>query len=313
MAVLGIDTSNYTTSVAVYLQNENKIISKRKLLEVGEGHKGLRQSDAVFQHTKNLPFVSSLALKEVSEKIDAVGVSITPRDTEGSYMPCFLAGVSAASMTAQALKCDLQYFSHQRGHIAAAVYSADRLDLLKKEFIAFHVSGGTTEMLHIVPDNELIIKCTPIGVTLDLNAGQVIDRVGVMLGLKFPCGAQLEKLALCGSLTKSYKPVLKDGNCCLSGVENLCADMLKKGVNPNDVALFCLDAVTKTIVKMTEYGLEKFGKLPIVYAGGVMSDAIIRNEIEAGFNCVFSKPEFSCDNAAGIAILTAIKKGYIVL
>lgn len=313
MAVLGIDTSNYTTSVAVYLPKEDKIISKRKLLEVGEGQKGLRQSDAVFQHTKNIPLVSHLALNEVNEKITAVGVSNKPRDTEDSYMPCFLAGVSAASLTAETLKCELEFFSHQRGHIAAAVYSANRLDLLSREFIAFHVSGGTTEMLHIVPDNELIIKCKPIGVTLDLNAGQVIDRVGVMLGLKFPCGAELEKIANNGKLIKKYKPVIKEGNCCLSGVENLCADMLKNGVSKEDVALFCLDAVTKTIVMMTEYGIEKYGDLPIIYAGGVMSDTIIRNEIESRFNCIFSKPEFSCDNAAGIAILTAIKKGYIVL
>ena len=313
MAVLGIDTSNYTTSVAVYLPSESKVISKRKLLDVNEGQKGLRQSDAVFQHTKNIPLVANLALTEINEEITAVGVSEKPRDTEDSYMPCFLAGISAASLTSAALKCDLYHFSHQRGHIAAAVYSVDRLDLLNKEFIAFHISGGTTEMLHIVPDNELIIKCIPIGVTLDLNAGQVIDRVGVMLGLKFPCGAELEKLATCGKLTKKYKPVLKEGNCCLSGVENLCSDMLKKGESKNDVARFCLDAVTKTIVKMTEYGIDNYGNLPIVYAGGVMSDSIIRNEIEAKFNCVFSKPEFSCDNAAGIAVLTAIKKGYIVL
>lgn len=313
MAVLGIDTSNYTTSIAVYLPKENKVISKRKLLEVQEGQKGLRQSDAVFQHTKNIPYVSNLALSETGDEITAVGVSSKPRDLEGSYMPCFLAGVSAASLAANSLKSNLHYFSHQRGHIVAAVYSVDRLELLKREFIAFHVSGGTTEMLHIVPDSELIIKCTPIGVTLDLNAGQVIDRVGVMLGLKFPCGAELEKLASNGKLIRKYKPVLKEGNCCLSGVENLCLDMLKNGALKEDVALFCLDAVTKTIVKMTEYGQEIFGDLPIVYAGGVMSDTIIRNEIESRFNCVFSRPEFSCDNAAGVAILTAIKEGYIVL
>ncbi len=313
MAVLGIDTSNYTTSVAVYLPSENRVISKRQLLSVGEGQKGLRQSDAVFQHTKNIPVVSKLALSETTECITAIGVSDKPRDTEDSYMPCFLAGVSAASLTSETLHCKQYRFSHQRGHIAAAVYSADSLHLFKDQFLAFHVSGGTTEMLHIVPDDELIIKCTPSAVTLDLNAGQVIDRVGVMLGLSFPCGAQLEKLAIDGKLIKKYKPVIKDGNCCLSGVENLCADLIKNGASKNDVALFCLDAITKTITEMTLYGLEKHGDMPIVYAGGVMSDSIIRNQIEARFNCVFSKPEFSCDNAAGIAILTAIKEGYIVI
>ncbi len=313
MAVLGFDTSNYTTSVAVFCPEDNTVISKRQLLSVAEGGKGLRQSEALFQHTKNLPVVIKSAFDNVNESITAVGVSEKPRDIEGSYMPCFLAGVSAASAAATATNSRLYRFSHQRGHIAAAVYSASAMHLLKKEFLAFHISGGTTELLHIIPDNDLIFKCNLSAATLDLNAGQVIDRVGVMLGLSFPCGAELEKLANLGSILKKYKPVIKDGNCCLSGIENLCADMLKRGTDKCYVARFCIDAISKTILKMTEYALNKHGNLPIVYAGGVMSDAIIKNDIESNFNCVFSKPEFSCDNAVGIAVLTAIKEGYIKL
>lgn len=313
MAILGIDTSNYTTSVALYSSEDNAVISKKQLLCVAKGEKGLRQSEALFQHTKNLPHVMQDTFNSFNRSITAVGVSEKPRDTEDSYMPCFLAGVSAATAAASAANCKLYKFSHQRGHIAAAVYSVNALNLLKDEFLAFHVSGGTTELLLITPHNDLIIKCHLSAATLDLNAGQVIDRVGVLLGLDFPCGPQLEMLAKDGSIPKKYKPVLKDGNCCLSGVENLCADMYKRGISKNDIARFCIDAVSKTICEMTEFALSKHGNLPIVYAGGVMSNSIIKSELENKFNCVFSKPEFSCDNAAGIAILTAIKEGYIKL
>lgn len=313
MAVLGIDTSNYTTSVAVYLPEDKSVISKRQLLNVAKGERGLRQSEALFQHTKNLPNVMQSAFNDFNHSITAVGVSEKPRDTEDSYMPCFLAGVSAATSASCASDCKLYKFSHQRGHIAAAVYSADALNLLNDEFLAFHVSGGTTELLHITPHDDLIIECKLSAATLDLNAGQVIDRVGVLLGLDFPCGPQLEKLAKEGSLPKKYKPVLKNGNCCLSGVENLCADVYKRGISKNDIALFCIDAISKTISEMSQFALLKHSNLPIVYAGGVMSNSIIKSELENKFNCVFSKPEFSCDNAAGIAILTAIKEGYIKL
>lgn len=311
MAVLGIDTSNYTTSLAIYNENDQTFISKRQILNVASGGKGLRQSDAVFQHTKNLPILSNELFENDFGNVNAIGVSATPRDTEGSYMPCFLAGVSAATMSANIKGCRLYKFSHQRGHIAAAAFSTNNLQLFKNEFFAFHISGGTTELLHIKPNSELIIECNPIAVTEDLNAGQVIDRVGVMLGINFPCGKELETLALRGMSPKKFKPVLKNGNCCLSGLENMCSDMLNKGEDKCNVARFCIDSITKTVAEMTEYAIKKVGKMPILYAGGVMSDIIIKNDIEDKFDCVFSTPELSTDNAVGIAVLTAIKMGYL--
>ncbi len=305
MLTLGIDTSNYTTSCALYENGE--VIQKKLLLPVKEGEKGLRQSDAVFYHTARLwPLVEELFAGREAV-IDAIGVSEKPRDAEGSYMPCFLVGVNAARCIGAALGKPVYGFSHQSGHIMAGLYSAKKTELVNQKFIAFHVSGGTTEMLLVSPDAERAFDIEIIGETLDLNGGQAVDRAGVMMGLKFPCGKELEKLALQSEKTFNPKICVKDGNCSLSGLENKCQSMHKSGESAEDIARFCLDFVGKTIEKMTEYAIEKYGNLPLVYAGGVMSNSIIRKRITDKFGAYFAEPDFSCDNAAGVSILAAMK------
>lgn len=307
MLTLGIDTSNYTTSCALYDSESGEVVQKKLLLPVREGEKGLRQSDAVFHHTARLwPLVEELFAEKRVEP-DAIGVSERPRDAEGSYMPCFLVGVNAARCVAAAVGKPVYGFSHQAGHIMAALYSAGRTELAEEKFIAFHVSGGTTEMLLVTPNDERAFDIEIIGETLDLNGGQAVDRAGVMLGLAFPCGREIEKLALKSEKTFNPKIFVKDGSCSLSGLENQCNSMFKKGESPEDISRFCLDFIGKTVEKMTEHALEKYGNLPVVYAGGVMSNSIIRSRIESRFNAVFAKPEFSCDNAAGTAVLAAMK------
>ena len=192
---LGIDTSNYTTSASLYDSDSGEMLMKKKLLPVKEGECGLRQSDAVFHHVQQLPEITGELFSTFTDKITAVGVSSRPRNVEGSYMPCFMVGLTAARIIAQTHRIPLYTFSHQEGHIAAALFSTKRIDLFEREFIAFHVSGGTTEGLCIRPGSKDIFDITLAAKTLDLNAGQLIDRVGVMMGLKFPCGMELEKLA----------------------------------------------------------------------------------------------------------------------
>ena len=299
-AYLAFDTSNYTTSAAVYVGGE--IRQSKKLLPVKKGQAGLRQSDAVFHHTAQLHTVfESLDLSDC--KIEAVGASVTPRSEEGSYMPCFTVGSSAAHIAAKLLGVPLYSFSHQQGHIAAAVYSSGRAELLSRDFIAFHISGGTTEAVLVTPDSERIISTRIIAQTLDLNAGQAVDRVGLMLGLDFPCGAELEKLALKNTEKLSVHPSLKGCNCCLSGIENICKKLLNDGKNPEYIAAYCLEYIRKTLMMMTDRLLEKYGRLPLVFAGGVMSNTIIKNSLTEKYNAVFAEPCYSTDNAAGIAYL----------
>ena len=304
-AFLGIDTSNYTTSAALFDSEANTIIQSKKLLPVKAGELGLRQSDAVFAHVKQLGDMVQNIFAEYGGKITAIGVSTRPRDIDGSYMPCFLVGEMAANCLGAALKVPVLPFAHQQGHVAAALYSAGRLDLFRERFIAFHLSGGTTEALFVEPSAERIIRCTKIGGSMDLKAGQAVDRVGVMLGLPFPAGKYLEELALKSDRKFKIKPVIKGTECCLSGIENKCRKMLENGEKPEDTALFCLKSVEAALCGMTDATLSEYGKLPLVYAGGVMSNCIIRNTIENKYGGIFAKPEFSSDNAAGIAVLAA--------
>lgn len=304
---LGIDTSNYTTSAAVYNSESNQMLQKKQLLPVKLGQLGLRQSDAVFHHTQQLHILIEDISKEVDlSKVSAIGVSTHPRPVDGSYMPCFTVGENTARIIAAVIKKPLLTFSHQEGHIAAALFSAQRDDLLDKKFLAFHVSGGTTEAV-LVKGNNSSFTVTEVAKTLDLNAGQAVDRVGLMLGLKFPCGPQLEQLALENNEKFKVRPTLKDANCCLSGLENQCKKMLDNGESKEKIAAFCLAFIQSTLEKMTEKLLEQYGNLPLIFAGGVMSNSIIRNSLTKKFGAAFAKPEYSADNAAGIAYL-AYKK-----
>ena len=308
--ILGIDTSNYTTSAALFDYDKGAVYNFKKMLPVKQGERGLRQSDAVYHHTANLPDVMDQVFN-LSRDIKAVGVSVKPRDVDGSYMPCFRAGYNVANTVSKLLNASLFEFSHQAGHIGAALYSACKLDLIEKPFVAFHFSGGTSEALLVTPDSKNVFKCELVSSSLDLKAGQVIDRCGVLLGMKFPCGAELEKLA--DQSNKNYKtrPYIKDGNVSLSGIENKFVQMIDKGEQPCDVAKFTLQSINDAVVAMTEYIVENYGDLPLVYAGGVMCNSYIRSNIESKFNGCFAQPEFSSDNSAGVALLAAYKGGYI--
>ena len=302
---VGFDTSNYTTSVAVCDVDGRVIANLKTPLPVKEGERGLRQSEAVFEHVRNLPHLTErLRAALVGYTPVAVGVSATPRDAEGSYMPCFLSGKSAAYAFGAGAAVPVYEFSHQNGHIMAAIYSSGRTELLSAErFVAFHVSGGTTEALLVRPrvggfDVELV------GNTADINAGQAIDRVGVAMGLKFPCGAALEALAAeySGKLP-TYRVSVRDGVCNLSGVENIALKLYAETGDKNRAAAFVFDFVGKTIGRMCSDIMEKYGEMPVVFAGGVMSNRLMRDRLSAAFDAYFSEPEFSADNAAGIALL----------
>ena len=238
--------------------------------------------------------------------INGIGVSVKPCNEENSYMPCFLAGVSVAVSLSEAMGVPLYKYSHQDGHIMAALYSADKIDLISDTFLAFHISGGTSQALLVEP-TEKYYKTTVVSDSLDLKAGQAVDRVGVSLGLSFPCGPELEKLALKSEKDFSkIKVFRRDGKFSLSGVENKCKKMLDEGDSPENISLYCLNYIYSAIDDTVNELLQKYGKIPIVFSGGVMSNSIIRNNIQKKYNSFFAEPYYSSDNACGIAILTSI-------
>ena len=307
--VLGIDTSNYTTSLCIADTSGNVLKNIKCPLPVKEGEVGLRQSDAVFHHTKNLPCAFRRADGIIAEsRVVAVGVSDRPRDAEGSYMPCFLSGVAAATALSESIGSPLYTNSHQAGHIQAAMYSSGMLSQYGGgRFIAFHVSGGTTEML-LCEKTDDGIGVSIIGETLDLNAGQAVDRTGVMLGLDFPCGVHIERLALeyyaNNPRVGGFGVSVKGTSCCLSGVENKAKALYAESADAGYTSAFVLEYIAKTLIKMTAAAIEQYGRCPLLYAGGVMSNGIIRDRIrEKHPSAYFAAPEFSSDNATGTALL----------
>lgn len=303
----GFDTSNYTTSAAVY--DGSNIKNYKKLLTVKEHERGLRQSEAVFQHTVNMPgLIEKMACEFDLGRIKAIGVSARPRNMEGSYMPCFLVGVNTAKAAASFCGCKCYETSHQAGHILAALYSANRLDLIHEKFIAFHVSGGTTEAVLVSPDKENILDAQIVAQSSDLKAGQAIDRTGVLLGMHFPCGAELEKEAEKSSKEFKIKPSINGCDCSFSGIENKVKKMISAGEPPCDVAKFALDSVCVSLDAMLLAVIREYGNLPVLFAGGVSSNKKIRNTLSEKYGTVFAEPAFSSDNAAGVAVFAALKE-----
>ena len=308
MLFCGIDTSNYTTSAAL-CDEDGKIIANIKIpLPVKSGERGLRQSDAVFAHIKNLPELTEKLKQSIGNgRLAAVAVSSKPRDAEDSYMPCFLSGVSAAGMLAVGAGVPIYHTSHQQGHIMAAyVTSGAEADNVIREygsFIAFHVSGGTTECV-LVSQADIGFSIELLGGTADLNAGQAIDRIGVALGLKFPCGPAMEVLAnnYSGKI-KGLKTSVNDSLCNLSGLENNALRMINNGVAKEEVCAYVFEFIAKTLKKLAENAREKHGNLPIVWAGGVMSNSIIKSRLAELSNVYFTEPQYSADNAAGVALI----------
>lgn len=307
MAFLGFDTSNYTTSAAVYYPESNSVISEKKLLPVKEGEKGLRQSDAVFHHTCRLPLVLSSLSERTELDLNGVCASERPCPEDGSYMPCFLVGKNAAVCSSICSKTPLYLTTHQHGHIAAALFSANRLELIHERFLAFHLSGGTTQALIVEPDENEIFMPRVVAGSLDLKAGQAVDRVGLMLSMSFPCGMQLDALAQKSERRFNIKPSMRGECCSLSGVENKCRAMLDKGEAKEDIARFCIEYISASLDEMTRRLIEKYGNMPLVYSGGVMSNSIISARFKEKYNAVFAAPEFSSDNAAGVAIIGYLK------
>ena len=303
---LGIDTSNYTTSVAAYHPKSNAVCHSKRLLPVKKGELGLRQSDALFHHVRQLPEVMAEALAAEEGPLLAVCASDRPRSLPDSYMPCFLAGKMAGQASAMAAGVPFFAASHQNGHIAAALWSAGRLDLADKPFLAFHVSGGTFEVLRVEPDREQVFRPSIVAATADISAGQLIDRVGQMLGLGFPAGPQVEKLALAGRWEQKLRPAFRGRDCCLSGMENKAAQLLRDGTAPADLCRFVLETISAVLCRMAEEALAENGDLPLVFSGGVMSNSILKEHLSRRFSCSFGTPEFSADNAAGTAILGSL-------
>ena len=300
MSVLGIDTSNYTTSIAWF--DGVGGVNCSRLLPVKQGELGLRQSDAVFSHIKSLPELSGRLFSDFpADAVTAVGVSTRPRAIEGSYMPCFMVGYSHAKMLSDLLRVPLVEVSHQQGHVAASLWSAERLELMDEPHLAWHLSGGTTELLLVEPEGKNV-RCTKIGGTTDISAGQLIDRTGQLLELPFPSGKHLDSLSAEAQMSEIFKVKCPAMEFSLSGVQNKVQQFHEKYGIPAETAAFALRCVGQAVFQATRNAQKEYPGLRVVFSGGVASNSMLR-QITAPLDPVFSQPQFSTDNAMGVAVL----------
>ena len=304
MIVLGIDTSCYTTSVAA--ADENGVLaSNRQLLPVQAGARGLRQSEAVFAHIRQLPALYEKTLAEIGGRCpDAVCVSAHPRDDETSYMPVFLSGLSFARVAAASFQAPLLTTTHQRGHVRAALEDSG---LTASPYLALHLSGGTTEVLLMDREDRL----TLLAGTRDLHAGQLIDRVGVALGLPFPAGPSLERLAMTGAAQSLLPVSMEDGDCHFSGAEARAMQWIQAGDMPApQIAAEVFSLVERTVLRLLSAAAEKTGVRDALLTGGVASSQLFRDQICAinqkrrlGLRLYFGQRQYAGDSAAGVALI----------
>lgn len=315
---LGIDTSCYTTSLGVIDENNNILLDLRKVLEVKDREKGLRQQQALFQHVNNIPFLIERLSKNIDiNKIDTISVSSKPRDSIDSYMPVFIVGKNQALILSMILKKNYKEFSHQEGHIGSLLLEHEKVIGKQEEFLALHISGGTSELLYvknIVYNMEIEI----VGGSLDISFGQLIDRIGVYLGLKFPCGEEMEKLSDKGKLIDIKIPIsIKNKYWTnLSGLENYFLRLIySKNYPVEDIIHTLFHTISMVIEKMIRNFIKDTNINKVLFTGGVSANNYIRKYLINAFTdeaiIIFPKRELSTDNAIGIAYLGMTRKGHM--
>lgn len=314
--ILGIDTSNYTTSLAIVDQDANLVYDGRKFLEVPLGKRGLSQSEAFFKHNKNLPFLFEQIQPFIDKgKLKVISASTAPRPVFNSYMPVFLLGSGYGKSIACINKIPFIKTTHQEGHIMAGIWSA-KLKEIPEHFFVVHLSGGTTEIIDVKQNNKIGLefgyKTTICGKTQDLNAGQFIDRVGVALGLNFPAGKELENLAGLCKRTRLRLPIAVN-NCYVSfsGPESAAQRAIDSGeFLKEEIALAVLECISCSIYKLLSYCLQSSEVKDVLFVGGVAGDKYLKlslqrklKELKPQINSIFAEPIYSSDNAVGVALL----------
>lgn len=309
MKALGIDTSNYSTSLAISDESGRIYFETTTLLKVPAGGRGLRQSEAMYQHVQNLPEMIE-AIPQTLIKAGDIAVifcSDRPRPLEDSYMPVFKAGISLAKTLGVFMGVPVHFVSHQENHLRAAIYGCGKTPAdFEKPFLGVHFSGGTSEIMAVKP-KAIGYDAVILGESLDLKAGQLIDRVGVAMGYDFPAGKALDALACRATKKSSQIAAAVDGlNFHFSGQENKAMTELKAGIPAEEVAYGVFRSIGKTLIKVLSKIAEEKQMTRVLFSGGVMGNSIIRELLTQklrGLELCFSEPKYASDNAVGNALL----------
>lgn len=311
--VLGIDTSCYTTSVAILDEHARLVADCRRILSVKAGKRGLQQSEMVFQHTRNLPELFLQACQKLDKPIcfKAIGVSAFPRPLPDSYMPAFLVGEGYAKVLALSQDIPLYRISHQENHVFAGIWSAG--GPVASSFLAVHLSGGTTEIVRVAnaaanASDSRRLAIDILGGTQDIHAGQLIDRIGVLLGLPFPAGPHLEALAAQAHEQAITIPLtVREACVSFAGPETYIRKLAAQGIAPAIIAASVELCIAKAVTAMIKQAISSTGLTDILLVGGVTANQFIRkylsNQLEEPLHAklYFPEPNYSPDNATGAA------------
>ena len=307
--IIGIDTSCYTTSIAAITLNREIVFNEKIMLNVKNGERGLRQSDAVFQHIKNFGEISERLKKHIHKKgykVEMICTSAKPRDVEESYMPVFEVGKNFAKTMAAIFDCEMIETTHQENHIAASLYGCDKEDL--ERFISVHMSGGTMEIL-LTEKGDKGYKTEIVGGTKDISFGQLIDRVGVKMGYDFPAGKYVDENALLckEEVASGLKTSVKDGYMNISGLENQVYKLMEEK-DKYYVSKAVMNAAIKSLEKALRFVCDKYSIEDVVFVGGVASSKYISEKLSKklqrnNINSFFTDGAYSSDNACGCAII----------
>lgn len=307
--ILGIDTSCYTTSLALLDREKNLLWEKRMILNVPLGKRGLAQSEGVFQHVKNLPLLFSALKEDIGKKeIMAIAASTRPRPLVDSYMPVFKVGEGHGRAVAAILDVPFVSVSHQEGHLQAGIWSSG--EKIEPPFLAVHISGGTTELLLTKKGEKNLFETKILGTSTDLHAGQLVDRVGVALGLSFPAGKQMDLLASQGKASEMFLPsAVNNYNISFSGAETRALKFISQGKDKKEVALVVLKCIANSLEKVIRKAVEEQKIKTVLLVGGVAANSYLRQRLKqrlehraVGASLYFAQPEFSSDNAVGTAL-----------
>ena len=305
--IIGIDTSCYTTSIAAISLGKKVIFNEKIMLNVKEGNNGLRQSEAVFQHINNLGEISE-KIKDISKKYNIKGICVSqkPRPIKDSYMPVFMVGYNFAKTLSTLIGCKLYETTHQENHIEASLFTNNIID--KNNFLSIHMSGGTTEILLVNKEKDNY-NIEIVGGTKDISFGQLIDRIGVKLGYKFPAGKYIDEDATkcIEKIEKGLKTSVKDGYMNLSGLENQINNLIENN-SKEYIAKILLDSIVRNIYKSILYISKNYNLNEVVFAGGVSASKYIKKELNSklkkeNIHPYFTEAEYSTDNALGCAII----------
>ncbi len=312
--ILGIDTSAYTTSIAIInKQTDQVIFDIRKILQVPYGQKGLRQQDAVFQHLKNLPEIFDKICIDLSG-VDTVSVSSRPRNVENSYMPVFTVGQNFGKVIAKTLNCKYVEYSHQENHIGASLIN--HYKEIHNSILVIHISGGTSEFLSVCKSSTGY-KADIIGGSKDITFGQLIDRIGNAMQFSFPCGKYMDKYIDDNINIENIKtPRISAGEYInLSGMENYYINLYNTDEYEKQTIIYSLfKYIAECIIHIINNLKNTHEFSTVIVTGGVASNSTIRKmileQLENQFKIIFPSIKNSSDNAVGTAFLPIIDRWY---